>query len=368
MTNNTTQDTESSEKVIIPGRENIEDFCSTLAAGITESIAKAPDDFNLHKQILHDLNDRLISTAAEMVERENAAVLTERSELLWSLATNLPEFDTETLYQKRSSLLSIAASVFLGWIVGGVLATVLGIFGLGGDIIRPFTILGAIWLSEYLGGNPRARRMILTIFGLGGLTRFASLVVGGMFRFTGMASLRTAIFGSARAGLAKSLWLFGGAFFVLVFLSKKVSGLDVAAFRQSLRAQCVQKLKLLCFVLTQLLEKDKTLRELYEKEKPDDAKGKCSRDKCQLAGAIMEILNSLDKDKRAYLKSSLEAVGFHPHTENDSDDYLVWDTEEHAPLYDTIGIVRDGDHCRILKTPYVADGQTIKGHVQKINA
>ncbi len=43
----------------------------------------------------------------------------------------------------------------------------------------------------------------------------------------------------------------------------------------------------------------------------------------------------------------------------------MWDDAQHDELYDTVGLVRNGDRCRVLRR-YSRSGDTVvKGHVQR---
>ena len=345
-------------------QEKMGKLANQLSAEVIESFKKFPDNFSLHQQTLIDLKQKVTDSAVELEEGDSLGNLANRSELLWALALHLPDFDTDSLYQKRSSLASIAIAILIGWLVGGFIATILGLIGLGGEILRPLAIFGCIWLGEWISTNPNARRILLTSLGLGALVRFTSMVVGGLFRFTSFSALRQAIFGAARPNIFKNFWLIGGALFILLLLSKKISGMDLPAFRQSLQSQIEQRLNFLYFTLKELDNRDYNLKKIAAANSENE-KDTCARTNCALASAVLDVLGSLDPDTRKYLKSSLEAIGYTPPPESDNAEYFIWNSEIHSPLYDTIGIVRNGDRCRVLKAPYTVDGKIVRGHAQR---
>lgn len=345
-------------------QEKMDKLAGQLSADVIDSFKKFPDNFTLHQQTLIDLKQKVTDSAVELEEGSSLGNLANRAELLWAMALHLPDFDTDSLYQKRSSLASIAIAILIGWFLGGFIATLLGLIGLGGEILRPLAIFACIWLGEWISTNPNARRILLTALGMGGLVRFTSMVVGGVFRFTSFSALRQAIFGAARPNIFKSFWLLGGALFILLLLSKKISGMDLPAFRQSLQSQIEQRLNFLYFTLKELDSRDESLKKLADANSENE-KDSCSRSNCPLASAVMDILGSLDADSRKYLKSSLEAIGYAPPPDSDNAEYFIWNSEIHSPLYDTIGIVRNGDRCRILKAPYTVDGKIVRGHAQR---
>lgn len=346
-------------------QERIDKFASQLSAEVTATFQKFPDNFTLHQQTLIDLKQKVTDTAAELEEDGSLGNLADRGELLWSLAMHLPDFDTDSLYQKRASLASIAVAILLGWFLGGLLATFMGFLGLGGEILRPLTIFAFIWLGEWFSTNTNARRLLLTALGLGGLARFTSLVVGGMFRFSSFGALRQAIFGAARPNIFKSFWLMGGALFILLLLSKKIAGMDLPAFRQSLQLQIGQRLNFLYYTLKELDSRDESLKKLSFDKNEKDFSRKCPKASCSLATAVLDVLGSLEPNNRAYLKSELENVGFSPREDDNGTEYFIWNSETHSPLYETIGIVRNGDRCRVLKAPYTVDGKIVRGHAQR---
>lgn len=338
-----------------------------LAGETVDSFSKFPDNLTLHQQTLIDLKQKVIDLAASLDNGIGLAALPGREELLWSFAAHMPDFDTASLYQKRASLLSIAAAVLIGWLFGGLLSALLSLAGLGGDILRPLAVFGCIWLEEWMSSNPKARRVALTAMGMGGLVRFASLAVNGMFRFTSFSAMRQAVFGAARPNIFKGAWLMAGALMTLLFLSKKITGMDLPAFRQSLQTQIEQRLRFLYFILKELDARDELLKKASLENPAADDGGPCPRGSCSLAEAVMDVMGSLDASAAKYLRSELEAAGFSPRDAIKGQEYFVWNSEIHSPLYETVGIVRNGDRCRVLKAPYTVDGKTVRGHAQRVS-
>ena len=70
----------------------------------------------------------------------------------------------------------------------------------------------------------------------------------------------------------------------------------------------------------------------------------------------------MDAEARRFLSEQLVFMGYNP---GEGDSHIVWDDAQHAELYDTVGLVRNGDRCRVLRR-YSRSGDTVvKGHVQR---
>lgn len=337
-------------------------IAEALASSICSVIAKEPRNLASHGRALQDLKLAIVKDAFDRTAGTDENF--ERSDLIWEIAGRLPDFDTSALYQTRFSLVSLAASVLVGWLLGGLLSGILNMFGLGGDNLRAVAIFGAVWAAEYMAANPRARRLTLTVLGLGGLARFGSMLASGMLRLTSFSALKNAIFGSAiRPNIFKSVWLIMGALFLTVFLSKKIGALDIPAFKSSLTSQVEQDIKLVNFILQEIGRREEALAECEQKLSSEEVLANAKRGK-ELAQAVSSLLDSMDIDKRRYIAEKLANAGFE--IQSPEEDYLTWNTEKYSPLYDTIGLVTDGDRCRILKRASSIDGKIIKGHVQRV--
>ncbi len=368
---------------------------SRLADETADAIAAAPGDYAAHRRLLHDLGLAVVELAdrgaaaapprgenggagegantdippvpgagEEVPPLADAGADAVHADMVWDLARALPGFSTEALYQKRSSLAAMAGMALFGWFLGGLASTVLGWFGLGGDILRAFGVWAMFWLSEYLSANPRARHGLLAVLGLGALGRFAVSAMSGMLRITSWGSLRQAIFGAGRLpNIFRVGWLLFGAFFVLVFLSKKITALDMTAFRHSLREQVKERLELAAFVLGEMERRDAALAELRarldEAAEGDDPR----RSADALAGDLLGMLDGLDADARRFLLQRLSAAGYAP--ERADEDWLVWEPETHAALYDTVGLARRGERCRILRRAMQTPRGIVRGLVQR---
>ena len=331
----------------------LEERAAGLADGVVEKIASFPREYAQHQQFLYDLKTELIELCARPVTRPGARDGIPDDDLKWELARNMPDFSTESLYQKRSSFLSMGGIVFFGYLLGGLLSTVLGWLGMGGDIIRVVTVWGMFYVSEYLSANPKARFRLLAFLGLGTLASWAGI--------------KRAVFGSGRApGLLKRWYLLLGAAFLFVFLSKKVTALDVTAFRHSLRKQAEERVRFLLAFFEELERLEAELAALQPGAHPDRSSVKCPKSDCLLALDVIEMLDSFDPDTRKFLTEKLAAVGYVTAAPGAAtDEYLVWNDAEHGKFYDMIGLVRDGDRCRILKRAYAADEKIVKGYVQR---
>lgn len=345
-----------------------------LANETADAIASDPKDFAAHKRVLHDLKLAIVELADHGEKQEsvpekdsdaNDALLPDHADLVWDLARTLPDFSTEALYQKRSSLAAMAGMAVFGWFLGGLASTVLGWLGLGGDILRAFGVWAMFWLSEYLSANPRARQYLLAALGMSALTRFAMSALSGMLRITSWGSLRQAIFGmGSLPNIFKAGWLLFGAFFVLVFFSKKITSLDMTAFRHSLCDQAKERLRLAAFVLGEIKTRETSLAELREQLNEASDADASVKNGHMLARDILGMFDGLDTDARRFLLQSLSAAGYTP--ENADADWLDWNAERHQDLYDNIGLVRNGDRCRILKRAMHSPGGIVRGLVQRM--
>ena len=77
----------------------------------------------------------------------------------------------------------------------------------------------------------------------------------------------------------------------------------------------------------------------------------------------MSLADTLDGDRRAYFREKMREAGVVPPEDND-DDFIVWN-DKSGELYQTAGLVRKGDKCRVLRRPTMEKGKLVKGFVQK---
>lgn len=318
---------------------------------------KQPRDFAAQKECLYDLRQTTAQAAAG-ISGANVS-----PELVWQLARDLPAYDASSLYQSRASIIALASAVALGWIMGGILSTLLGLLGLGGEIIRPALIVVFLWLEEFFGANPRARKVMFTVLGLGALGRFAAALASGLVRIASLGSLRQLIFGAGlRHGFFKSIWLWAGAIFLLIFFSRRSSGIDIRAFKESLTLQISARLRLLILFFRELGECSDRLARLEENGLPGASL--CPKSNCALASAALSLLGQLNPDQAAWLSSALERAGYKVHEPASA--YLIWDSGKNAAEYDTVGLVQDGDRCLILRPAWFVNGSVRKGLVQRV--
>lgn len=323
-----------------------------------EKIPSFPKDFSQHRQLLSDLKEELVDLCAA-----KAASADIPEDLRWSLARDMPDFSTDALYVKRYSLPSMAGIVFLGFFIGGLLSKLLGLIDMGGEIIRVATVLGMLYGAEFLAGNPKARARLLLFLGLGTLTAFAASMVAGVLRLASWADFKNAVFGSSGApGLLKRVYLLLGAAFLFVLLAKKTTALDMAAFRVSLEQQAQARARNLMTFFSAWDQLRAELDSLKEQGQADTQTGKCPRSDCPLALGVIHLLDGMNEEARRFLSEQLVFMGYNP---GEGDSHIVWDDALHAELYDTVGLVHNGDRCRVLRR-YSRSGDTIiKGHVQK---
>lgn len=329
-----------------------------LADGTLEKIASFPGDYAQHRQLLADLKEDLV---AQCASRSACADISE--ELRWSLARDMPDFSTDALYVKRYSLLSMAGIVFLGFFAGGLLSGLLGLIDMGGGILRVGAVLGMLYGAEYLSGNPKARTRLLTFLGLGTLTTFAASLAAGILRLASWADFKSAVFGaSSGPGLLKRLYLLLGAAFLFVLLAKKTTSLDVEAFRPSLRRQAQDRARYLATFFSVWDKLHAEIDALGESGHQPRHAGKCPRNDCPLALGVAHLLDGMDEQSRHFLSEQLVFMGYAP---GEDASHIIWDEKTHGGLYDTVGLVANGDRCRILRRYTHAGDSIVRGHVQK---
>ncbi len=336
-----------------------------LADGLVEQIAAAPEDYALHTRLLEDFRDELSALAARSAEEKLGTSLAWPKDLVWRIGREMPPFSREGLYQKRSSLWGMAGMLLLGWFLGGFLSSVLEFIGLGGEILRVLAIWGMFWFSECLAANPKLRHGLLALLGLGALGRFASGIMSGILRLGSWGAWKEAIFGSSRLpNPFKFAWLLLGALFIFIFLSKKVTALDISAFRHALRRQGADRFNFLLAIYEEIGSLVLRLEELESKAKESGVRS-CADG--ALAEGIIGSLGTLAPDTRRFFLRRLADAGYTLPCEEDADT-LIWNTERHRALYECIGLVQDGDACRILKPAMTGKDGVFKGHVQRIGA
>lgn len=335
----------------------IEAYAKEESAATAAAINSNRRDFAAQKQSLYDLKLASARKAADLARYDLS------SPVVSELGAALPEYDTSALYQARSSLLALASAVLLGWLIGGILATFLGFLGLGGEIFRPLAILACLWLEEYLGVNPKARRIMLAVLGLGALGRFAAALASGFARLTGVNGVSRLVFGSGvRFGFFKSIWLWAGAIFLLVFFSRKTSGLDIKSFEASIEKQTSQRMSFLVKAFQALASCQEKIAFLEKAAGKNSAL--CPKGDCELARAVIGMLGDLDRNQAKWLAGVLRRLGYDP--KEPEKDTLVWNGERDGAEYDALGLVSDGDRCLILERPYSANGQLKRGLVQRL--
>ena len=342
-----------------PATESMPDIASVTDATL-EKITSFPKDFTQHRQLLSDLKEDLVALCAA-----KSASTDIPEDLRWSLARDMPDFSTDALYVKRYSLPSMAGIVFLGFFIGGLLSNLLGLIDMGGEIIRVATVLGMLYGAEYLAGNPKARTRLLIFLGLGALATFAASMVAGILRLTSWADFKNAVFGTSGApGLLKRTYLLLGAAFLFVLLAKKTTSLDITAFKLSLNQQAQARARNLMTFFSAWDQLQAELDSLRGTEPATPQSGKCHRNDCPLAQSVIHLLDGME-EPRQFLTEQLAFMGYNL---AEDDGHILWDDAVHAELYDTIGLVKNGDHCRVLRRYSRAGDAVIKGHVQKETA
>lgn len=318
-------------------------IAASLSEGAIRKIAAEPKNYAAHKIVLENLNSVLTLRCLEEFFPDNRQL----ADIAPVLGRELPEFSRDTLYEKRQNLAAMAGMTLLGWLLGGAASGVLSLLGMGGDILRVAGVFVMFWLSEYLSASPGARKAVLAFLGFSGLMRFAAAALTG---FTGSAGIRRAIFGAGRLpGLFMRSWLVFGSFFVFVFMAKKIDGLNIAAFRESLEKQVFERLKLANFVFS---EAGKSVCKKVDSAAID------------LAGEIAGMLDGLPAEKSGHLRQALRQAGFEMPGESS---WLVWDEARDREFYETVGMVKNGDRCLVLTRPLIGPGTIRRGRAQRVN-
>lgn len=342
----------------LPNDEKISQSSTELLDDLLEELKKRHDGYSSLPTLLYDLKYGTIKKAAELIH------LPADLPVVMRLAELMPGYDGSSFYRTRHSLISLALAVMVGWLLGGFLSTLLDFFTLGGEILRPATIFAFIWLEDFLSSDPEARRILLSILGLGGLARLGASLASGLVSLANFASIRNLIFGQgARAGLFKSMWLWLGAIFLIAFFARKTTGLDLARIKLSLPGQIRERLALAIFILSSFQESEDRIRRLENLESVEKDVSEMRKYR-KLALSILPMLDSLPADARDYLSKQLKEAGLE---ENKPDlDIFIWKEERDRPLYSPIGYVKEGDTCKILRRPVTINGELKKGQAQRL--
>lgn len=334
---------------------NIQAFASAQAESVVAAIRQAPDDIGKRQAMLDDIKILICRHAAQSADSAPGETL------LWGIAQQMPSFSTAALYHPRASLLSLTSAVLLGWFIGGLLSTLLGFLSLGGEILRPAAIIAVLWLEDYLAANAKARRILLTVLGLGALGRFAAAITAGISRLASLGSLRQLIFGAGRSpNIFKAGWLWFGAIFLYIFFAKRTAAPDLGAFKASLEEQIIAKYELMLLLFQELGRRDAQLTR--QMSGTQNAAAGVSAES-PLAEAAISLLDTLGPEQRKFLASALSLSGID--IKDQDKEYLYWDSARDSGRYQPIGLVRDGDKCLILERPRESGGKLIRGRVQR---
>lgn len=354
-----------------------------LAATASDKIAASPSDPALHRQILYDLSTDLVQTCARAWSGDKPIPQT----LLDGLTRNLPEFSTASLYTTRTPPMTLAILVLAGFFLGGLASSLLDFVSLGGEVIRVATVWAVLQFSDLLAARPGLRRGLLAVLGLGALIPFVGRLLTGQFA-TGLAGggLARAILGKAAPmGFLRRYWLLAGGSVLFLLCRRKLTGLDLAAFGPDLEKQIAQRIRLVQAYVDDLEQYAiLTGPAIGMAEEKAAENGPCRRRDCSLALGLAELLPGLPDSPAAYLARRMTEMGFvtpplakapederqggavAPDDETDKALTIVWRAEDHAHLYETVGLVRDGDTCIVLEQPCQTGDKVRKGHVQKI--
>lgn len=336
-------------------KEEIAQIAERRASEIVAICKGDAGDVARQNEALYDLR---LDTVRDAVDLTGAKL---DDDLLYELAQALPTYDISALYQTRASLLSLTSAVFIGWLLGGFLATLLGLLGLGGEILRPCAILACLWCVEYFSVNPRARKIGLAALGLGGLARLATGLASGVVRLASFGSIRQFIFGGLpRPNIFKCFWLWTGAIFLCIFFARRETSLNFGVLQHSISRQIGERLDFCVIVLDEFIKLDNQLKNAQSDDTRDDKR--CPKPDCELAKAVLSLLDVLDADKGAWLGGILARLGYEPQAGG----RLVWESAIHADMYDPIGLISDGDEFLVLKRPYLANGKRVRGQAQRI--
>lgn len=345
-------------------QDKIKETASVLAEKAATAILQSKDDPGSVQRILVDLKREVIEAAAALAGADFYRNITEPEVLVWEISKNEPDFTISSNATARLSIISLAAAVFLGWLAGGLISGILGFFSLGGDILRALTIFAFIWLEDYLASTPDARHKFLKYAGWLSLAGLAARLGAGLARFG--SGLRGLIFGGVKPGFFKGVWLIIGAFFIFIFFSKRKAQPDLSAVKSLLLTQIEQRLSLFYLVFEKLSALGQSLRSLQQTETQNEAY--CPRKECVLAQALYAIMPTLSPEQQKFAQDRLRIAGYAPESGEAFGKTIFWNQQEHGKLYRTLGFVKDGDKCIVLKQPVIKDKEIIKGLVQTLNA
>lgn len=336
--------------------ENAKKLAEEAASGILTNSGISSD-------IDAKLSDLKFSIAQKAVNifnssNSNTSAASISDDFLWDLAFYLPDFNVCFLH--RLSAFAIASAVFFGWIAGGIFSGFLNLLDLGGDILRAACIFGAVWIEEYISTVPKARKRLLKTMGWLSLAGFAARVGTGIFRFASGGFL-SSVFGAARPGFFKGIWLAFGAVFIFAFFSRKSIMPDAMHIKEQLEKQIIARLRFLIFVLQKLKIMEDKLKKCRLQQETD-----AGLKENMLVSGILNIFDSLTREQQAFLANRLELAGYSGVSANEN--RLIWDEDEHIKLYTPVGFIKNGDICIILKRPVIKDDKIIKGYVQKTEA
>lgn len=341
-------------------KESLKKFAEELSVEYAQKIGKHSDDAAYAASALQDLKLQVIRRAADLAGFDASS--SSGMDLLWNAAHNMPDFSPDIFSSRRMSAISLGCAVLLGWLLGGVCSGLLGLVNMGGDILRPLAIFMAVWLQDYFAVNASARKYFLKIFGWTALAGIAARVCAGILRFG--AGLR-AIFplGAARPGIFRAFWLALGLCVIFVLFSGKRGKADKELCQKALAAEIESRLVLLCLFFEEIADRENHLQALLADA--GDASAVCRIKDCELAHAVMELMDFLTESQKSFLLRKLQKLGFKPvPVENNK---FVWNGERDGKLYETVGLVKDGDVCLVLVRPAEYDGIVKKGLVQRLD-
>ena len=249
-----------------------------------------------------------------------------------------------------------------GFFLGGMLARLVTIPAESGMIVgAPLGAFLLIWLSLFVANNPKVRRWLLTIVGIGTAVD-ATLQVA--------KELIPLPFGKSRFGFLRRF--LGYVVFAWgIWLLKPKPSYNSAHYRQEIETIAEQWLRTSVSVVTVLMyrarQENTTSPEVVQVKKEMDRISKKMADLAEITAKInRSSINDRD-DLFSELVQMLKNLGFEiPDAATENKLIFVWE-ETAGARFEMFGAIELGDQVRVEKHPVMQNGTIVKkGLVRKI--
>ncbi len=259
----------------------------------------------------------------------------------------------ENYYNTRFTLLSRCITVFLGLFIGNLLSTILNIIDLGGGFLQFICILTILYFSDYFAANDKIRTRILTALGLASVGRLALSITSAITNFGFFGIFRSSTFSILRGNnIFYNFYVVLATIFAFVFFSRTKPEFSSEKFAKALELNLNSWLNFVSLLL------DKQNINYDKKQTKSDI---CPKNDCKLALNLIPFVQTLDENEKIWLSRLLADVGYVAQNGNS----IIWNSSEHAHLYNKLGLIEDGDKCIVLNQAILKDDEIHKGYVQK---